>query len=88
MAGSRQESPVIAPPIARSKLRTRTTMDYFLCRFNPPRATFPQDISDEERQLMQRHARYWQALLGKRKVLLVGPVGDPAGEYRYGLLSA
>jgi uncharacterized protein len=54
-------------------------MNYFLCRLNSPRATFPNDISDEERQLMQRHALYWKGLLDKRKVLLFGPVGDPAG---------
>lgn len=28
---------------------------------------------------MQRHAHYWKGLLDKRKVLLFGPVGDPAG---------
>lgn len=27
---------------------------------------------------MQRHVLYWKGLLDKRKVLLFGPVGDPA----------
>ncbi len=27
---------------------------------------------------MRQHAHYWKGLLDKRKVLLFGPVGDPA----------
>lgn len=31
---------------------------HFFCRLIPPRAAFPQDITAEEKLLMQEHARY------------------------------
>lgn len=54
-------------------------MNYFLCRLNPSRSTFAEDMSDDERQLMRIHAHYWKGLLDRGKVLLFGPVGDPSG---------
>ena len=54
-------------------------MNYFLCRLNPPRPTFALDMSDDERQLMQRHSAYWKELLDRGKAVVFGPVGDPAG---------
>ena len=54
-------------------------MYYFFCRLNPPRPTFAQDMSPEERELMQRHAMYWKALMDQGKVIVFGPVADPHG---------
>jgi uncharacterized protein YciI len=56
-------------------------MSYFFCRLNPPRLTFATDMSGEERQLMQQHSAYWRVLLGKGKVVVFGPVADPAGPW-------
>jgi len=32
----------------------------FVIKLIPPRPTFPQDMSDEERSLMDEHGRYFQ----------------------------
>ena len=34
-------------------------MKYFFMKLNPPRPTFTQDMSPEERGIMQRHVAYW-----------------------------
>ena len=54
---------------------------YFFTKLNPPRASFAQDMNDEERRLMGEHAVYWKALAEKGVALLFGPVGDPKGVY-------
>ena len=54
---------------------------YFFTKLNPPRASFAQDMTDEERRLMGEHAMYWTALAEKGTALLFGPVGDPNGVY-------
>jgi len=59
---------------------------HFLVKLIPPRSTFPQDMSEEEKKLMQQHAAYWQGLLGEGKVIVYGPVSDPKGAYGMGVL--
>jgi hypothetical protein len=54
---------------------------YFFTKLNPPRASFAQDMTDEERHFMGEHAVYWGALAEKGVALLFGPVGDPKGVY-------
>jgi uncharacterized protein len=54
---------------------------YFFSKLNPPRPSFAQDMTDEERRLMTEHAAYWKALAEKGVALLFGPVGDPKGVY-------
>ncbi len=49
------------------------------CRLLPPRATFPFDISEDERAVMAAHAAYWRARLGAGGAIVLGPVADPAG---------
>jgi uncharacterized protein YciI len=54
---------------------------YFL-RLIPPRPTFPHDMTDQERSLMQQHVVYMQAAFDQGKLLIYGPVmapGDPFG---------
>jgi uncharacterized protein YciI len=58
----------------------------FLCRLNAPRPTFPQDITDEERALMDAHAAYWQDYLETRELVVFGPVADPAGTWGVAVL--
>eukprot|EP01037_Dinobryon_pediforme_P031601 gene31600-36171_t len=58
----------------------------FFCRLLPPRATFPFDISEDERAVMAAHAAYWRARLGAGGAIVLGPVADPAGVW--GLLAA
>jgi hypothetical protein len=56
-------------------------MHYFVCKLIPPRKTFPNDMSELERNLMRQHGEYWTGHLKRGKVLLFGPVADPDGPY-------
>ncbi len=60
-------------------------MAYFLGRLLGPRPTFPADITETEKRLMQEHVVYWSAYLEKGKVLALGPVADPKGTWGLGL---
>src|ERR1700756_3607055 len=60
-------------------------MAYFFFKLLPPRPSFTQDMTQAERELMERHAAYWQALLNKGSVLVFGPVFDPKGPYGAGI---
>jgi hypothetical protein len=47
-------------------------MAYFFFKLVPPRSSFPEDMTEAERELMERHAAYWRSLLDKRLVLVFG----------------
>ena len=59
---------------------------HFLIKLIPPRPSFAQDMTNEEKQLMQRHAAYWTTLAETGVALLFGPVSDPAGSYGIGVV--
>jgi len=61
-------------------------MNYFLYRLNPPRPTFPADMTPAEAELMQKHAAYWTGLMKQGRVIAFGPVADPKGSYGIGLI--
>ena len=61
---------------------------YFLCRLLPPRASFMQDMSADEREVMSQHGAYWRGLLDRGVALAFGPVADPNGGWGVGLLRA
>ena len=56
-------------------------MATYLYRLNPPRPTFPADITPDEGAAMQRHFGYWSQQVERGAVLVVGPVFDPKGTY-------
>ena len=58
----------------------------FLCRLLPPRSTFMQDMTGDERTIMQAHARYWQDKLAEGVAIAFGPVADPMGGWGLGIL--
>jgi uncharacterized protein YciI len=58
----------------------------FLYRLLPPRASFPQEMSPAEADIMQRHVAYWQDLLNRDVALAFGPVLDPEDPWGLGLL--
>lgn len=59
---------------------------HFLIKLVPPRPSFAQDMTDEEKRLMQQHVAYWTKLAEKGIALLFGPVADPAGAYGIGVV--
>ena len=62
-------------------------MPFFVYKLLGPRATFPADITEAERALMQAHAAYWTDVMEKqRSVVAFGPVADPRGTYGLAIL--
>ena len=53
----------------------------FYMKLNPPRASFMIDMTNEERDIMQRHVEYWKPFVNNGTVIVLGPVFDPAGGY-------
>ena len=53
----------------------------FFITLTPPRITFVTDMSDGERDIMNRHATYWRGLLEKGIAIAFGPVMDPKGPF-------
>ena len=61
-------------------------MNYFLYKLNPPRPTFPADMTPAEGKLMQEHVAYWRDLMKKGLVVAFGPVADPKGSYAIAII--
>ena len=51
----------------------------YVFRLKAPRATFALDMTDEEREIMGRHAAYWQPLVDEGRMVVFGPVLDETG---------
>ncbi len=54
---------------------------HYFFKLIPPRPTFPQDMTDDERRLMDEHGRYFQDQFAGGKILLFGPVMATAGAF-------
>jgi uncharacterized protein YciI len=61
---------------------------HFLLKLLPPRPTFQQDMSDDERNIMIKHTEYLKDLMDKGIALVYGPVFDPKGAYGMGIVQA
>ncbi|MGH9482075.1 MAG: YciI family protein, partial [Terriglobales bacterium] len=60
---------------------TNSAPKFFVFRLLSPRPTFPADMTAEEGAAMQRHGAFWARLTRDGKVVVVGPVLDPAGPW-------
>jgi hypothetical protein len=60
---------------------------HFFTKLIASRPTFAQDMSPEEREIMNQHIVYWKGLMAQGKVVVFGPVMDPAGAYGMGVIS-
>jgi uncharacterized protein YciI len=63
-------------------------MTTFVFRLKAPRATFALDMTDEEREIMGRHAAYWQPLVESGRMVVFGPVLDATGSWGLGVVEA
>src|SRR5215471_15633334 len=63
-------------------------MGTFVFRLTAPRPTFALDMSDEEREIMRRHAAYWQPLVDDGRMVVFGPVLDDTGSWGLGVVEA
>jgi len=59
---------------------------HFFFKLIPPRATFPYDITAEERRLMDEHSRYFDAEFAAGRLLLYGPVLAKGGAFGLAVL--
>jgi uncharacterized protein YciI len=63
-------------------------MDAYVFRLIAPRPTFAVDMTDEEREIMGRHAAYWQPLIDSGHIVILGPVLDSTGSWGLGVVEA
>jgi uncharacterized protein len=63
-------------------------MGTFVFRLQAPRPTFALDMSEEEREVMGRHAAYWQPLVEAGRMVVFGPVLDSTGSWGLGVVEA
>jgi uncharacterized protein YciI len=63
-------------------------MSTFVFRLIAPRPTFAQDMTDEEREIMGRHAAHWQPYLASGQMVIFGPVLDGTGSWGLGVVEA
>jgi uncharacterized protein len=63
-------------------------MATFVFRLQAPRPTFALDMSDEEREIMGRHASYWKPLIDSGQMVIFGPVLDDTGSWGLGVVEA
>lgn len=63
-------------------------MSTFVFRLKAPRPTFALDMTDEEREIMARHAAYWQPMVDSGRMVIFGPVLDDNGSWGLGVVEA
>jgi uncharacterized protein len=63
-------------------------MSTFVFRVKAPRPTFALDMTDEEREIMGRHAAYWQPFIDSGEMVIFGPVLDGTGSWGLGVIES
>jgi uncharacterized protein len=63
-------------------------MSTFVFRLKAPRPDFALNMSDEEREIMGRHAGYWQRFIDSGEMVVFGPVLDGTGSWGLGVIEA
>jgi uncharacterized protein YciI len=63
-------------------------MPTFVFRLKAPRPTFALDMTDEEREIMGRHAAHWQQYIDSGQMVIFGPVLDTTGSWGLGVIEA
>ena len=63
-------------------------MATFVLRLKPPRANFAQTLTDEEREIMGRHAAHWKPYLDRGDMVVFGPVLTDEDSYGLAVVEA
>lgn len=63
-------------------------MSAFVFRLHGPRPTFALDMTDEEREIMARHAAHWRPFIDSGQMVVFGPVLDNTGSWGLGVVEA
>jgi len=61
-------------------------MKHYCCRLLAPRSTFPGDMTPAKAAAMHEHVGYWRERMREGKVVVFGPVLDPAGPWGLAVL--
>jgi hypothetical protein len=54
---------------------------HFMLKSTPPRTTFHQDMTEDERSIMQQHISYWMDKQNQEIALVFGPVLNPSAPH-------
>ena len=63
-------------------------MTTFVFRLKAPRPNFALDMTDDEREIMGRHAAHWQSYIDSGQMVVFGPVHDDTGSWGLGVVEA
>lgn len=63
-------------------------MTTFVFRLKAPRPNFALEMSDEEREIMGRHAAHWRPYIESGQMVIFGPVLDGTGSWGLGVVQA
>lgn len=63
-------------------------MSTFVFRLKAPRPTFALDMTDEEREIMGRHAAYWRPYIESGQMVVFGPILDEGGSWGLGVVES
>ena len=63
-------------------------MSTFVFRLQAPRPNFALDMTDGEREVMARHAAYWQPFIDSGQMVVFGPVLEQTGSWGLGVIEA
>jgi uncharacterized protein YciI len=63
-------------------------MPTFVFRLKAPRPTFALDMTEDEREIMGRHAAHWQPYIESGQMVIFGPVLDATGSWGLGVIEA
>jgi uncharacterized protein YciI len=61
-------------------------MSTLVFRLKAPRPNFALDMTDEEREIMGRHAAHWQPYIDSGQMVVFGPVLDGSGSWGLGVV--
>ena len=61
-------------------------MTTFVFRLKAPRPNFALDMTDDEREIMGRHAAHWQSYIDSGQMVVFGPVLDDTGSWGLGVV--
>ena len=63
-------------------------MSTFVFRLKAPRPTFALDMTEEEREVMTRHAEHWQPYIESGQMIVFGPVLESTGSWGLGVVES
>jgi uncharacterized protein len=62
--------------------------EHFRIPAHGARPTFALDMTDEEREIMARHAEHWRPLVDSGQMVIFAPVLDASGSWGLGVVEA